>query len=125
MRMFPCPPSSTFRGFDRISVLVFLGIDEFDITFIDFGLFINKREDTSRTCQSKSDRIQLLTDLTNRLNKGLGIPKERRDDTNGVESVDVRGREQMDSTDIVDPPPTSDEGNDCILEISKLVDHRP
>ena len=50
MWMFPCPFSGALFCFNRIVILIFFGVDKFNITFICLCFFVAEFKDSIRAC---------------------------------------------------------------------------
>ena len=107
MVMFPSPHTGTLACLNDLSVF-FLGIDQSNITFVIFRLFIQKSKDTFCTRHSHNDKVQLLADLHDRHIQTLIKGKETCQTTQG------KAAKSTDSKD------TADNGNDHITDITNL-----
>ena len=107
MYMFPCPSSGPFLTLFEFSVF-FSHIDKRHISLIHFRLFIQKLENTFRSCQRHNDRIHLLADLIDRHAEAF------------VKGQETCKPSQGKSSDAVQRQNSADDRTDNVADISEL-----
>ena len=111
VEMLPCPAAGTFVGFGKNTIFLFC-IDESNVAFIHFWLFIQKIKDTFCTCKSHNNTVELLADLVDRHVETL------------IEGQEAGKPAKCEAANAVDGKDTAHHGTDHIADISKLCDHR-